>query len=299
MPSIFSRFNECAAIRQANAFISHCPIVRQRAFSLIEMLVAMAVLAVLGVIIAQAINLSSTALSRSDKDMSAIAQMRLALDRLGADLAGGVVRRDVPIHVEKLPGNDRLLFYSPVPSALPTSAPRSISRIAYRVEPAGSTNAHQLARAAVGLSWTAAENHLVTIASDSPIGAPGFPPDDRFDILANSIFRFEVSFVSHSSAAAPGMVFTNFPATPAEWIEKVGAIRITVAALDTESRKMLPDGQIPVALANQFPDAVDGQSTIASWNEIAVDATALSAAAGIPAGVASSVRVFERTIPIR
>ncbi len=109
---------------------SHC-----QAFSLLEILVAVAVLALIGLILAQIIGAVGQTTRVANRGINAAAQARLAFDRIGVDLACLIKRADTDFLAAS--GADNLLFVSLVSAAsapgLPAADNRGLSIIAYRV----------------------------------------------------------------------------------------------------------------------------------------------------------------------
>jgi len=140
---------------------------RRRAFSLVEMMVAVAVLAVVGLIIAQMINLITQGTKISTSSVDAASQARLVFDRIGLDLDALVKRTDVDFQINNdvyaTANDDRvplMSFLSQVSSPDPSAdyANRGISLLSYTVEPhAENEDRLCLVRAAKAISWNMPE----------------------------------------------------------------------------------------------------------------------------------------------
>src|SRR5438552_2149721 len=127
------------------------------AFSLVEIMVAVAVLVILTVLVAQLTN-SATAITRvGTKHIDADTQARAVLDRIGLDIAQMIKRTDVDYYIKQptgynghgnghgyghrldtgQQGSDQLAFFTLVPGYYPagyTSGQQGpISLVAYRV----------------------------------------------------------------------------------------------------------------------------------------------------------------------
>lgn len=271
---------------------------RQPGFTLVEMVSAMVVLAVLGLIIAQAFLAASKVLAGSNKDTDSYSDMRQALDRIGLDLAARIKREDVPIYFKKNIGNDTFSFYSSVASTLVSGSPRGLSQLFYQVGTTGS-NAYSLQRASEGVLWAGGGTApLIFVDPASTLVDPGLPTATDFDTLAPSVFRMEVSFIAAPSSSGNNIVNT-FPTTSRTWQNGVGSICVTLAALDGDSRKLLSAPSTQMAnLALKLADATDGQDTLGTWNAVVQNSSALATAAGVPPLVANRVRVMERFFPV-
>ncbi len=131
-----------------------------RGFSLVELMVAMAVLFLLIVIVAQIIDMTTRAISTSNKAQDADGKARLIMDRIGGDLGNMVRRSDLDVIFPKLTGNDEMFFYSEAPAYFDTSNtslfpgssssnPKSnLALIGYHI-----TGAYQMERLGLGLTW--------------------------------------------------------------------------------------------------------------------------------------------------
>jgi len=146
-------------------------------FTLIEIMVAVAVLVILIVFVAQLTN-SATAITRvGTKHMDADTQARIVLDRLGFDIGRMIRRNDLDYYIKgaaaysghgnghgwgkKLTGgqqgSDQCAFFASVPGYYPqTSGQGPISLVAYRINQNSTTATEpylQLQRMGKGLLW--------------------------------------------------------------------------------------------------------------------------------------------------
>ena len=91
------------------------------AFTLIEMLVSIAVLTLMILLVTQLVNSATNVTISANKHMDADSQARMVFDRLADDLAAMPKRSDVDFFFSKVDGggqhgnNDQLYFYSGVP----------------------------------------------------------------------------------------------------------------------------------------------------------------------------------------
>ena len=158
------------------------PPLRLAGFTLIEIMVAVAVLVILILFVAQLTN-SATAITRvGTKHMDADTQARTVLDRLGFDIGRMIRRNDLDYYIKgpasytghgnghgwgkKLTGgqqgSDQCAFFASVPGYYPQSSGQGpISLVAYRVNQnsASATAPYlQLERLAKGLLWNGVSN---------------------------------------------------------------------------------------------------------------------------------------------
>ncbi|MEI6562441.1 MAG: prepilin-type N-terminal cleavage/methylation domain-containing protein [Verrucomicrobiota bacterium] len=204
------------------------------AFSLVELLVAMAVLMLLIALITQLFNSAQAVIGLGNKHMDADAQARALFDRMAIDFGQMVKRPDVAcflksstegrdqsgqvIYPKQLqPGNDQLAFYSQVPGFYPSSGSQSpVSVVAYRVNADATTNPNpsfnKLQRLGAGLVWNGqntADTPLVfgettggvnTIVAKWP-SATTSGADANYELAGPQVFRMEYYYVLKGSAS--------------------------------------------------------------------------------------------------
>ena len=140
-----------------------------RAFTLVELLVSMAVLTMLILLVTQLMNSATIVTTGSRKRMDADDAARLVFDRMAGDFANMLKRKDVNYIFCKQPitsgtNNDAMFFYSEAPAYFDTGASAtarsSAALIGYRVhfnpDPTDSTNTKtipQLERFSQVLTW--------------------------------------------------------------------------------------------------------------------------------------------------
>lgn len=249
---------------------------RARGFSLIEVLVAVCVFAILLTIFLQMTSGAGELAGRSKRRMDALVDARSALDRMGFDLDQRVRDGGVPLSVEKQNGNDEMTFY------LGTSADNSsrpASAVSYRVQ------SNLLERGTEATVWTGT-NTLVF----QPAAIPK-PGDPDFDELASTVFRLEISFLLKSTGLLSAV-------TPASWND-VAAILVAVAVVDRREFAPLEDDEIDdliEKLAKAFPDAENGIPILTAWNSVLP--TLPGSIDGLPRRAANAVRIYQRCFPI-
>ncbi len=193
-----------------------------RAFTLVEMLVAVTVLTILILITTEIVANTSRMISSSNKMQSADEQARMTFDRLSTDIANLVRRPDLDAIFPKQTGNDQLFFYSEAPAYFDTSNsslfpgsnnpdPKNpLSLIGYRIN-----SSYQLERLGLGLTWDGTTppgsvvflsylNGLIDPKSTLPgaypeeIGsAPSYNGSDTtyWQAMAAQVFRLEICFL--------------------------------------------------------------------------------------------------------
>ena len=165
---------------------------RPAAFTLVELLVSMAVLTILVVMVVQLVNATTKSTGASSKRLNADGQARMIFDRMALDFDRIVKRKDVDYVFFKNPyqpppspspaaapangpGNDWMFFYSEAPGYYTATGDQgTVALIGYRINPNNAyyPNIPVLERLGKSLSWDVAP-------SASPADAPvylTFPP---------------------------------------------------------------------------------------------------------------------------
>jgi len=249
---------------------------RHRGFTLIEMLVASAVLALMLVLFLSMIDSTAKLTSSSHQRIGADSGGRQALDRIGTDWARAVFRPDLPDLIEKINGNDRITFYVYAdgyfdPPLGTNDDARRVSKISYQAP----TNI--LLRGAEGTRWKGPAGTL----SFSPVNTEP-TADTNSEVASQNVFRFETAFLLKNGdikAAAPGL-------NPQNATNSVSALIVGVAALDSQARTSLDATELS-ELVQSFPDANDGEDILSAWRNALDDP-------GISRPVAKAVRVYQR-----
>lgn len=245
-----------------------------RAFTLLELLVAVAVLAVVGLVLLNITESTSKVTSLSHRRMSADAGGREALDRFSLDLEHAVRRKDVPSLIEKKPGNDAVAF---VAHAEGFDGDRGVSTVAYTVRN------HMLHRGVEGSSWQSGAGTRQIAFGGSSL-AP--VPPENFDVLASDIFRFELAFLMKD-----GSLKTSVPGLVASPENPVQAVVVGVVALDKKARNTLTEDQMD-ELTSRYADAGDGRDHLQNWDQA-------QEGASLPPAVLNSIRVYQRYFYLR
>jgi len=194
------------------------------AFTLVELLVAISVLAVLMSLVLQlmgsATRLTSTSRQASDSDTEA----RYALNQIASDLVHRIRRQDVSAYVDKKAGNDRFFLFSETPGYAPNLDPAlvgNISLVGYRVyeEPKRFVLQRYARALPMGNSAPGEKPMPYVLISQPPNPAPiptttlsgAFPTiasddtseDNFYQTIAENVVRMEVCLIKKSSVIAP------------------------------------------------------------------------------------------------
>jgi prepilin-type N-terminal cleavage/methylation domain-containing protein len=297
------------------------------AFTLAEMLVAVAVLALVVLFVTRLVNSAATITTLGNKRMDTDSQARQLLDRMAVDFDQMLKRNDVSYYLKAGDSvasmsagggdvNDRMAFFSAVPGNLAStqsSYQSNVAIVAYRVNAvSGSASSNnRIERLGKGLNlnggYSGAITPLVfldnvaapttTIASIWPYATDATQPDPKvptdYELIGPYVLRLE--YYCLTSASPPTLV-----AYPASWtsvnlinIKDVSAIVVAIAAIDTKSRLLLTPTQIATLkgkLVDFTSNWVPGQ-LLSTWqNALNTDAQI----AAMPRPAIQGIRLYER-----
>ncbi len=254
-----------------------------QAFTLVELLVAMAVLSILIVLMGQMLALTSQGIAINSKKLDAAEQARLVFDRLGMDLAARPQRTDLGMVLTKATGNDSLEFYGSVDGY---AGGRQVTAVGYRIQQTAAGRIYQLERGAVGTDWgpVAGSNPFVQFLPNT-LAAPA-ASDPNYEVLSSEIFRLEYCYLLNTG------LFSNSPqGSNATDYSHVQALVVAVAVLDTRSRSVLTSTQIG-SLSQDLLDTKEGDDPLFDWNTVMTQNTF---ATGLPTQAVQNIRLYQRT----
>jgi prepilin-type N-terminal cleavage/methylation domain-containing protein len=286
---------------------------RKGAFTLVEMLVSIAVLALFVVLVSRLTTSAASTIAFSGKHMDADKAARLVFDRMTIDFARMLKRNDIDYSFQKQNGNDSLAFFCETVGFYGrTNNPPSYSRrsplslVGYRA--IQSTNSAgqvvmRFDRLSAGLGWEPGGSnqdaysgivfHPMTIVPDGS-GNPSLYPGNNdlyfpgansaidFKTISEQVFRFEYCFLLKDGTLSVNPWIA--PHTAATFSD-IAAIVAVIGVLDNTSRVVAGDLQ---KLADAFPDAVSGEDIQAKWTMI------LESSSFPPAGVTKSAALLTR-----
>ncbi len=262
----------------------------QGAFSILEILVAMAITLLMAVMVVSLVDGTVQVTSQSQQRISAEAGARQALDRMSADFSRAIVRSDLPFRIGKNNGNDSITFFA---QADGYTAGRGISMIGYRV-----TN-NSLQRGAQSTQWTSNEITFTTLSN--ALADPGYLAIDEsnFETISTEVFRLEFAFLM-GNGTVTNAVGTNSgsryvaslaPSEQASPQDTLRAVIVGMATLDARARKLLPSTNAMEEMAGLFPDASSTNEVLTGWEGILSDPD-------LPQSARQSLRINQRTIMI-
>ena len=232
---------------------------RQRAFTLVELLVSMVVLVILVFLATQLVNSAATVTILGHKRMDADSQARQVFDRMAVDFAQMMKRPDVDYYYSTglqngTLRNDQMAFYSAVPgyySSSSSSQQSPLSLVAYRVNSdPNSASYNKLERLGKGLVWngvpppdtpivflplTISSTWCQAAISGTPSATCTGTPDPNYEVIGPDVFRFECYFLLGGQlSVSPCQV-----APCADGFKQVTAIVVDLAVIDSRSKVLL------------------------------------------------------------
>lgn len=261
----------------------------RKGFTLLELLVAMAVLIMISVALLSITSSASSTISASDSQRETAAQARQALSRIGADITAQLRRNDIYYGYPPAVTNtsSELAFYT---EAASYNGNRKVSLVRYRVNP----GTHGLERGVLGLSWADPSQFFLPAGQSGTISnqIPSVPDAD-FQILSPQIFRFEVCYLSVDESTGNSLLATTPPAK----IQDLRALVVGIAALDERSFKIITPAQVE-GIAAKLPHPAANQDPVTCW-EGQLGSPNFAAGAGIPQSVAGKIRFYQRYFPVK
>ncbi len=264
-----------------------------RGFTLVELVVAVAVLTLLVVLVTSLVNSVATITTLGNKRLDADSQARQLLDRMALDFTQMVKRPDLDYYRKssanlQTGGNDQIAFYSMVSGYHPsTSAIRHrspVSLVAYRVN-----LQNRLERMAKGLKWNGATSDAgvvflpLTIAATWPF-ATDSTVDEAYAEIGPEVFRLEYHYLLTNGALS---------VTPAT-MQDVAAVVVDIAVVDPKSRVLLSDTTTPPQIGQLAQRLVDYAAGLAPGELLSTWQTALDNTTDMPRPAVSAVRLYER-----
>lgn len=296
-----------------------------RAFTLVEMLTAIAVLTVLTLLLTRLFNSATTIITISGKNMESDGQIRPLFDRMAIDFAQMTKRSDLDFYGKgtsaggTMTGNDRIAFFSMVPGDYPSTGSQSpFSLIAYKVNSSTAaanaavyTRLQRMSRGLLMNGDSSANNGRSPTITDGPIVfapksissvwttiASNATNDSKYELAGPQVLRLEYYYLLTNG----GFSVTPWDPSQAGHIDAAGmrdvvAIVAAVAAIDSKSRVLLDNSQI-ATIAETLVDYPAGSGhgpgwLLEQWQSV-LDTPTNATVRSMPRPALSSIRLYER-----
>lgn len=247
-------------------------------FTLIELLVALAVVIIVLVLILQLTTITADVTQSSQGRMNRGAGLRGAFDRLAADFAAAVVRRDLPPFLEKTAGNDACYFYA---TTTGYGGERGVTRVGYRIQDGG------LARGAEGTGWADEGPAFSEPLSASPFVSEA--DNTNYEVLAERIFRMELEFLMTDGTVRNSGTLTSW--------NDVHSVIVTMAAIDEQALNR-SNGNLSDLVA-LFPDPSGNERVAATWSALLNNPAFFGGNPNFPPASLQTIDIRQRTFPVR
>jgi prepilin-type N-terminal cleavage/methylation domain-containing protein len=294
----------------------------KRAFTLVELIVSISVLALMVGILGQMFNGTAALISFRNKSMDVDAEARALLDRMAVDFGGMVKRSDVNYYLKSddpeatypqdsvveippgtsaanpMTGNDQMAFYSEVSGFYLTSgaAQSTLSLVGYRLN----TTTYQMERYGRGLYWNGT---AAAASSDQPVFLPiplgvqwpavisATATDADYQSVGPPVFRFEYYYLLKSGALSttPWDKSAVPQHTSLNGLKDVAAIAVTLAAIDSKSRNIVSNATLAnlAGQMNDFSSAMAPGALESQWEGV-------FQTANLPSSKLSALHVYHR-----
>ncbi|MEM6821598.1 MAG: prepilin-type N-terminal cleavage/methylation domain-containing protein [Verrucomicrobiota bacterium] len=249
----------------------------QNGFSLIELLAAMAVLAIMFAILGQIFSLASKSMSDGKRRVDHFSTARSALDLIATDIQSGIFRDDLPAFRDAS-GATAPVFYT---SRSGIGGDRELSLIRYQLD----TTESILQRGSLGVNWAHDTNTL-------PIG---FNLSSQLPLEANISTSqvFDVAF----GALALEIYFLNSDGSITDtYSSNARTLIVSIAVADEKNLNILKQsGQINTLVSRLNKQTILTERYRSYWDTQLNDPSFL-ASVSVPAR--QSISIFERSIKL-
>jgi len=291
-----------------NTTVRHSLLARRSAFTLVEVLVATAVLSIVVVGLAQILSIAMQTWQQGLIRTNCSTKARVVLDSVSADIQRGVFRPD--LHNFPTPASytaPTFTFYTRAAGASTgTGTVRPVSLVTYQLSTSSNLQGCLL-RSENTINWGASSNlnflQPLTPVSPATVPATSVPPND---LLSKGVAGFEMLFFLSDGTTVPAKYYQYPTSAP------VVMIGVAVAVIDDQSMTQLQaansadftniQNALVTALSLKFSQMTGppytstnyGRSIKALWDPALVQ---FYQAVGYPKALATGLQTYERFVP--
>ena len=250
-----------------------------KGFSLIELLVACAILAMLLVALLSVTSSTALVTRLSQRRMDSAAGLRSAMDRMAVDLGAAILRNDLPplfIISSSTNGSDELYFRAQTEGY---DGERGISTVGYRIRDG------KLERGAQGTGWT---NDPLAFARQM---ATNSIANTNFDVVGARVFRIKIEFIG-----TDGTRLTN-SAPPTNWSE-VRSLVVNLAGVDSRALQSARGTQEQLAGLLPGLATCPREGILPDWQRTLEDSSFFAGSETFPSETRRGIEVRQRIFPI-
>ncbi len=254
-------------------------------FTLIELMVSMAILSIILMMAFKVVDMSRNAIRLSSAKSKNDAIARRVFDQIARDLSQLVVRADARIEFTSKAGNDKLAFLVNKRGLTVTAdaGDRPVSLVTYELVHDAAAG-ERLLRGSVGHNF--ADKAGDALKLDAGMNFPAVPADN-LQPISNNIIRMEVEYLVLGITGITREI--NAPATT----DNLRGIIISIVTMDDPSLHAVDVSRLP-DLAAKFTDATNSKNTLETWCKIRDDLAA-SGLSGLPRSSLRSIPCYQRT----
>ncbi len=304
-----------------------------RAFTLVEVLVAIAVLALLVALLGQLFINATAASSISSNHMESDARVRLLFERMSADFSHIVKRTDIdyflkaPSYTEWVSSggtvtstpnpaagavNGQMAFFSEVSGYSDVSVtgvqPNSVSLVAYRVNTTGT--APCIERLGKALAWSGGTSGIFPVAFMPSTIAGTWPAatlipatastsdpayDQDYETIVPNAFRFDYYYQLHSGVLSAVPWDTTAGHTALNGLADVASIGVAVAVTDHKSTPLVASSALQTLAGQMGAFSASTDPNVGALQKSWQ--TALSSST-LPTAVKDGIRVYEQVFSV-
>lgn len=269
-------------------------------FTLIEVLVSMAVLSFIMLILAQMIAMVSQAWSEGISRADNFTKSRAMLDLVASDLQHAVIRPDLPIFQTNgvynttvggfAGGGYSASFFTGVPGipSNSTTPVRDISCVSYDIVTTTDADKIKLRRFDLAVPWNSAGNIPFQGSLDTPLADKNLTPRD----MAPGVVGFEFTF-----RRADGTISTTY--TGYNSANPVVAVGVTIAVIGNQALTQLsPSNPVsdPASIQNSLSNDIANATSITSVKALWDSNLTPSFYAPYPKELRANLKTFERWV---
>ncbi|MES2310307.1 MAG: prepilin-type N-terminal cleavage/methylation domain-containing protein [Verrucomicrobiota bacterium] len=266
-----------------------------KAFSLVEMLVAMAVFALLMLVLSQMLGLAKSSLQMGRRRVDALGKGRITLDLIANDLTQGIFRPDLPAFKDK-DGSDSSLsgnyaFYT----RRAAGDERAVSLVSYRQT---QDKAHaRLERGALAMKWSYSESQSLHFGVTGLNALGSMDSLGEYQEVFSGVAAFRMFFLNINPKTGK-MDFSSHYENKEDEVSRI--VGVTIVIMDDATEKAFSDlGKIEMLVqhpAFELPhDLQDGIKKV--WDQKMSDPE-FSKKIPSPVRLSNGIRCFERFVPI-
>lgn len=286
------------------------------AFSLVEMVATMAVLGLMGIFIVQTVDVVNKTTARSEGMLDTSSEARMVLDRIGLDLAGMFIRRDMDYvfqNYEPPDSADIMRFYSEVFSDSGNNNVDAtfvrLSLVGYRVTTDGTGTDGKLAlfrgvkgytyldNNFMGLQFETETDPITNITSELiNVKQIDSLTNGDYDILSPNVIRLDLAIIDGSGTLRSAIPQANLHGgnrTSAD-IEDAKYLIVGIALIGPDDRMRLTADQLE-DIAGELPNVSPGQTPFDAWKDFIDGSRSFT---DIPPLIANNVRYYQRAYPL-